>query len=137
MSRVIEPTRCYSIASPGHFICVVTIAKPIRRAHSRPCRTRTGGDRLQGTMLKRLKEDGGAAFDPEAVRILVAAFDDAWRSVQDSGITFTSDLQADATREILALCIIDMARRGERDVHRLREYALLHLTKSNLRGSGL
>jgi hypothetical protein len=88
-------------------------------------------------MLKRLKEDGGAAFDPEAVRILVAAFDDAWKSVQGSGITFTSDLQADATREILALCIIDMARRGERDVRRLCENALLHLAKSNLRSSGL
>jgi len=88
-------------------------------------------------MLKRLKEDDELALDPETVRILVAAFDDAWKSVEDSGVTFVSDGHADATREILALRVIDMARQGERDVHRLRDDALLYLTKSNLKSTGL
>ena len=50
--------------------------------------------------------------------------------------------QAEATRELLALRIIEMAKLGERDPHRLREDALLHLAQSNLaqrnsRSSGL
>ena len=57
--------------------------------------------------MKRLKEDDELALDPETVRILVAAFDDAWKSVEDSGVTFVSDGHADATREILALRVID------------------------------
>ena len=88
--------------------------------------------------MKHLKDYNGiAAFDPEAVRILVTAFDDAWKSVEASGITFASDRHADAMREIVALRIIDMAQHGEHDVHRLRDDALLHLSKSNLRSSGL
>ena len=78
-------------------------------------------------MLIHLKEDGGVAFDPEVVRILVAAFDDAWKSVQDSGVTFAPDDHADATREILALRNIAKARLGERDARRLCDDALLHL----------
>jgi len=90
-----------------------------------------------GTMLKRLKEDHELALDPETVGILVATFDDAWKCVEDSGASFVSDAHAEATREILALRIIDMARLGERDVYRLQQDAVLHLTKSNLRSSGL
>src|SRR5437764_1063086 len=37
-------------------------------------------------MLKRLSEDGGVAFDPETVRILFAAFDGAWKSIEASGL---------------------------------------------------
>lgn len=89
-------------------------------------------------MLKRLERFAeGRAFDAEEVRILTAAFDDAWKSIQGSGITFTSDGHADATREIIALRIIEMAQLGERDRHRLCDDALLHLTQSNLRSSGL
>jgi hypothetical protein len=89
-------------------------------------------------MLKRLENYGGqAAFGPDVVRILTAAFDDAWKSIQDSGMTFPSDRHADATRELLALRIIETARLGERDERRLRDDALLHLTDSDLRRSGL
>ena len=89
-------------------------------------------------MLKRLENYGGeAVFAPDVVRILTAAFDDAWKSIQDSGMTFPSDRHADATRELLALRIIETARLGERDQRRLRDDALLHLTDSDLRSSGL
>ena len=80
-------------------------------------------------MLQRLKENGSAAFEPETVRILTGAFDEAWLSIQNSGIIFTSPGQTNAMREILALAIIQMARFGERDQRRLRNDALLHLTE--------
>jgi hypothetical protein len=89
-------------------------------------------------MLQRLKTyTGTAAFDPETVRILTAAFDEAWMTVQDSQITFPSQAHANATREILALRIIEMAQLGERDQRRLRDDALLNLTQSNAKSSGL
>jgi len=89
-------------------------------------------------MLKRLeKYDGEARSGPDVVRILTAAFDDAWKSIQDSGTTFQSDRHAAATRELLALRIIETARLGERDQRRLRDDALFHLTDSDLRSSGL
>ncbi|HVQ66667.1 MAG TPA: hypothetical protein VMT08_04135 [Bradyrhizobium sp.] len=89
-------------------------------------------------MLKRLENYGGeAVFGPAVIRILTAAFDDAWKSIQDSGMTFPSDRHADATRELLALRIIETARLGERDARRLLDDALLHLSVSDLRSSGL
>ena len=54
---------------------------------------------------------------------------EAWLSVQNSGINFTSVGQANTMREILALGIIEIARLGERDHRRLRDDALLHLTE--------
>jgi hypothetical protein len=104
-----------------------------------PCEGRMVAPAGHGsTMLKRLKEiAAGGVFDPYTARILTAAFDDAWKSVQESGVTFPSNAHADATREILALRIIEMAQLGERDQRRLRDDALLHLAQSNLRSSGL
>jgi hypothetical protein len=55
------------------------------------------------------------SFDPEAVEILSAAFDEAWETVKHSGSTFARPAYERAAREILAKCIIDMAQRGERD----------------------
>lgn len=83
-----------------------------------------------------------AAFDPEALSIMTAALDEAWRSLQAAGVYFESRYQVEATRELLALRIIEVAKHGERDQHRLRENALLHLAQSNLaqrnsRSSGL
>jgi hypothetical protein len=72
------------------------------------------------------------AFDPEAVRVLVAALDDAWRSLQRSGVYFKSGGHAQATREKLARRIIEMAKLGERDPTRLRDDALYYLAQSNL-----
>jgi hypothetical protein len=74
-----------------------------------------------------------AAFDPDAVRILTAAFDDAWQSLQTSGASYASDDHAKSAREILAKHIIEMAKLGERDQSRLREGALVYMAQSNLR----
>jgi hypothetical protein len=64
-------------------------------------------------------------FDPEEVRILVAAFEKAWASVQASGAVFDTGTKAASARAILAKHIIAAAKQGERDQGRLRDGALL------------
>jgi hypothetical protein len=54
----------------------------------------------------------------------------AWRSLQKSGIYFTCR-EAEAARERLAKRIIENAKGGERDPRRLRDNALLDLTRSS------
>ena len=71
-------------------------------------------------------------FDPEAVAILLAAFDAAWQSIKASGPSFT-DKQKELVRTTLATYIIEQARRGELDQRRLSEGAVRHLAQSNLR----
>ena len=65
-------------------------------------------------------------FDPDDIRILVAAFDKAWETVQASGVTFDT---------VLAKHIIAAAKDGEFDQDRLCDGALLALTQSNLRSA--
>ena len=74
-----------------------------------------------------------AAFDPSIIRILSDAFEEAWHSLQASGTTFHIDGSAEQVRKILAQCIIERAKRGERDQRRLRDAALIHLAEVNVR----
>jgi hypothetical protein len=69
------------------------------------------------------------AFDPDAVHVMTAAFDDAWQSLPSAGVKFESD-QADAVRGLLAKCIIEAARAGERDRGRLRDAGLASLAEA-------
>jgi hypothetical protein len=85
-------------------------------------------------MLGYLKEHSGA-FDPDEIRILVAAFEKAWESVQASGAIFATDAKAEPARAILAKHIIEAAKQGERDHARLRDGALLALAQTNLRNA--
>jgi hypothetical protein len=90
------------------------------------------------SMLRTLAKHALAgAFDENEVRILAAAFDQAWKAVEDSGAHFALPEHAITTRELLALRIIEMAQLGERDPNRLRDDALLYLTRTNLESSGL
>jgi hypothetical protein len=75
---------------------------------------------------------GGLVFDPDDMRILVAAFDKAWEAVQASGVIYPED-KVELVRAILAKHIIAAAKDGERDHGRLRDGALLALAQSNLR----
>jgi len=68
-----------------------------------------------------------SSFDPEAVKMLVSAFDDAWEAVQRSGGTLSRPPYAAAVREVLAKRIIEMAQRGQTNPRRLREDALQFL----------
>jgi hypothetical protein len=70
-------------------------------------------------------------FDVEGVRILTAAFDEAWQTVRDSGAPFASSGAAGATQDLLALRIIATARLGEHDAGRLRDDALLYVARTN------
>jgi hypothetical protein len=74
--------------------------------------------------------DAEPVFDPETVDILVAAFDDAWQSITSSGIDLTSEERIQLMRSVLAVRILELARTGERDLHRLREAALLDLART-------
>jgi hypothetical protein len=77
------------------------------------------------------------AFDDHEVNILTRAFDEAWRAVVESEVCFTSDTYKHATRELLALRIIEIAQLGERDPNRLRDDALLYLARTNLKSTGM
>jgi hypothetical protein len=85
---------------------------------------------------KLIREFGGdGAFDPEAVTVLVAAFDGAWKLLQGSGVVFASEASAENARLTIAKRIIEMARQGEHEQRRLRNDALTHFAKSNLRNA--
>jgi len=75
---------------------------------------------------------GDDVFDPGTASILMAAFDSAWQSIQASG-AHLSEKQSELVRTTLAKYIIEQARQGELDQVRLRDGALLHLAKSNLK----
>jgi hypothetical protein len=72
-------------------------------------------------------------FGPDDVRILVAAFEAAWASVQANGAVFDTGTKAELARAILAKHIIAAAKQGERDQGRLRDGALLAFAQANLR----
>ena len=82
--------------------------------------------------MRRLLAELGVIFDPDDMQILVAAFDKAWEAVQASGVIYPED-KVELVRAILAKHIIAAAKDGERDHGRLRDGALVALTRSNLR----
>jgi hypothetical protein len=84
-------------------------------------------------MLIAIDRYAHGVFDPEGVRVLVAAFDDAWRRLLDSGAEFASERDSAAMRDTLAKYIIEQARYGERDHRRLRDGALLHCARLGLK----
>jgi hypothetical protein len=66
----------------------------------------------------------GQPFDPATCDAMGLAFNTAWQEVLVSGTRLASSDYADATREALALHIIELAKGGERDVNRLRDDAV-------------
>ena len=62
------------------------------------------------TFIKKFGAD--TVFDPQAVTVLVDAFDDAWRSVRASGAELAAAKYAPMARELLAKHIIVAAKRG-------------------------
>jgi hypothetical protein len=85
-------------------------------------------------MLEFIKNSGAkAGFDPATIRILVGAFDEAWKSLQTSGAPFAGERYTATARDVLAKHIIEAAKKGERNPHRLSEGALLQLAQTKLR----
>jgi len=70
-------------------------------------------------ILERVK---AGEFDEEAAQAMTAAFDAACKALRDTG-------QPQVVRDVIAGRIIDEARRGERDPHRLCDYALAAITR--------
>jgi hypothetical protein len=74
----------------------------------------------------------GIVFTPEAVKVLTAAFDDAWARLEGSGAPYSTAEYVEAARTHLARNIIDTARRGEWDQKKLSDDALLYLSRQKL-----
>jgi hypothetical protein len=70
-------------------------------------------------------------FDPETIRVLNAAFEDAWQSLTEGGTDLGPD--TDATRDTLAQGIVLAATLGERDQWKLRNAALANLGEAKVR----
>jgi hypothetical protein len=70
------------------------------------------------------------SFDPEAVEILSAAFDDAWEQIKQSGSNLARPAFERGAREVLAKYIIELAQRGERDQRLLSESAVKFLAEN-------
>ena len=68
-----------------------------------------------------------SSFDPEAIKVLASAFDDAWEAVQRSGGALSKPAYAGAIREVIAKRIIETAQRGQTDPRHLSDDALQFL----------
>ena len=84
-------------------------------------------------ILEAINKYAGGVFSPDDVRVLAAAFDDAWQAVLASGMTLASERDSQAVRDTLAKHIIEQSRYGERDRRRLRDGALLQYAQSRLK----
>ncbi|MGZ3409354.1 MAG: hypothetical protein ACXWJW_07110 [Xanthobacteraceae bacterium] len=67
-------------------------------------------------------------FSPETLALLSSAFERAWDTVVKSG-AMLADREKEIVRDRLAKRILEMARRGERDVAKLVNDALEHVTR--------
>jgi hypothetical protein len=70
------------------------------------------------------------SFDPEFIKTLVAAYEEAWQKIEKSGSTFASPRYKRAAQEIIAKRIIDMAQRGEIEPAQLADDAVNYLSQS-------
>ena len=82
----------------------------------------------QGAAIPIDPRSADKIFDRDTTLLLVSAFDAAWETVKKSGSTLAADDQAASTRELLAKRIIKMGEQGERNMQRLIDDALAHLT---------
>jgi hypothetical protein len=80
--------------------------------------------------MLQLLARASAVFDPETIAVLSSAFENAWRRIEASGNCFARPAYANATREVVAKYIIDIAQRGERDPGKLSDGAVEFLTQN-------
>jgi hypothetical protein len=69
------------------------------------------------------------AFDSETLQIMGVALDCAWYALMVSGSALTASFRAEHTRDALASRIMEAARRGERDIERLRDDAVAYVRR--------
>jgi hypothetical protein len=83
-----------------------------------------------GTVLPFTQHE---SFDSAVADAMGLAFDTAWQKLLVSGTVLASSGYAEATREALAMHIIDVAKRGERDVNRMRDDAVAFVLQARER----
>lgn len=79
-----------------------------------------------------IRQYADGVFEPEVVRILTDAFDDAWASLQASEAPSADQQYAVTARTILAKRIIALAKEGQLDRRRLSTAALIYLGRQKL-----
>ncbi len=67
------------------------------------------------------------AFDPEAIRVLASALEEAWSRIEQSGSQFARPAYSHVMREVVAKRIMEMAVRGVMDRQTLVEDAVRFL----------
>ncbi len=70
------------------------------------------------------------AFDPETVKSLASAFDNAWDEIRESGSGFARPAYASAMREEIAKHLIGAVGAGETDQIKLTKGAVVFLAKN-------
>ena len=70
----------------------------------------------------------GIAFDPQTADLMSQAFHEAWKALEEKGNVDAAPYRAEPVREALALRIIENAQKGERDLKRLCDDALAHIS---------
>jgi hypothetical protein len=83
-------------------------------------------------MIRYLGDYAGV-FDPNQIRLMGTALDDAWAIVRASKATYATGDEAELTREALAKSIIAAAIGGELDPHQLSEDALAKLAHCKMK----
>jgi hypothetical protein len=113
---VVPCQRCYDVRSPA-------------------CATGTG--RLRDKLCSRLQQEKShtlpfsvyrAVFDPDTLKTMGSALEEAWQELLASGNAATMDGNGEATRLMLANAILAAATDGERDQTKLRLAALSGLS---------
>jgi len=134
----IEPHNTMAIVSgdEGRVICIELIGGTVNVLAAGSFGFRERGDSLEplagGTMLGFIRQYADGVFEPEAVRILTGAFDDAWARLQASGAPFSQEEYALAARTIIAKRIIALGKEGQLDRHLLTSAALIHLGQQKM-----
>ena len=101
-------------------------SRPISPLRLRPANTGTRAVGARVGLLSVLRFIPIGVFEDATVRDIGRAFDLACKQLNDSG-------QPDVVHEVMIKRIIAAARRGERDVKRLRDAGLTGLRTSNRR----
>ncbi len=70
------------------------------------------------------------ALDPETVKSVSLAFDEAWEKIRNSGSGFARPAYACAMREEIAKHMLDMVAEGETDQAKLTEAAIVFLAEN-------
>ena len=84
--------------------------------------------RWGNNMVEILKFSRETAFTPETIQILVAALDEAWERIRQSGSRLARPAYSRAMREVVAKRIMEMAQRGMQDREALVEDAVRFVT---------